>query len=288
MCQVRGKGDNGGMLERDGGSKAAHVEYDTVDPIKFDTLSRFGSGIMVNRSSHDESDKITQTLPVENVEYHRNIPVELPSYGIYGKVEVEKFASTFEESKKDSEQVELSKNKIERVLYTDNEELNETADIQKLLLADFSDDEEQDDLNNMETSRNEEQSEIVTNLDIQNQLLLDQDPSDDDDLNNKETNRNEEQSEIETEDDDDLNNLETNEKQSEMDIQNQLLLDQDLSDDDDDDSRDDFEDEDVDDTFYDEENAPVQNDINLDDQDDAALIQMNLLQDQDISDDEDD
>ena len=80
---------------------------------------------------------------------------------------------------------------------------------------------------------------------------------------------------------------------TEMGIQNQLLLDQDLSDSDDEDTRDDFEDEEIDNVSYDDPDAHGQMDIESSvadenqDQDDADLIQRNLLQDQDISDDDD-
>merc|ERR1712129_580038 len=76
---------------------------------------------------------------------------------------------------------------------------------------------------------------------------------------------------------------------NEKDIQNQLLLDQDLSD-----SDDDFEDEEIDNVSYEDgdEIEDMANESSVSDenqdQDDAELIQMNLLQDQDISDDEDD
>ena len=71
---------------------------------------------------------------------------------------------------------------------------------------------------------------------------------------------------------------------SEVDIQNQLLRDQDLSDSDEESSTDESEQEEVDNISYEE---PGRERDSMDDriQDDGELIQRNLVQDPDISDD---
>jgi len=137
---------------------------------------------------------------------------------------------------------------VDSLLQSDDEK--ETDEIQKFLLADVSDDDESDDGD----SDTEETDDNVPFKEEQESNLK--------------------------------AGLQDTEM-SEVDIQNQLLRDQDLSDSDDEASTDELEQEEVDNISYEE---PGSEKDSMDDgiQDDAELIQRNLLQDQDISDDDDD
>ena len=137
---------------------------------------------------------------------------------------------------------------VDSLLQSDDEK--ETDEIQKFLLADVSDDDDSDE----EDSDAEDTGENVLANEEQEKSLEDG-PQDT--------------------------------QLADIDIQNQLLRDQDLSDSDEEASTDDLEQEEVDNISYEE---PGSEKDSMDDgmQDDAELIQRNLLQDQDISDDDDD
>jgi len=179
------------------------------------------------------------------------------------------------------------------------DETNDTAsseqDIQNQLLEDqdLTDSDSEDDAANMPEKESQDEDPNSPEQDIQNQLLEDQDLSDseeEEEPNQAAVDSMEENvgSRVQhNNDSEQVGNADT-----EQEIQKQLLGDQDLSDSDEETQENMDDDEEIDNVSYDDEetiehtNKQKEDDVELDE--DANLIQLNLIQDQDISDSDSD